>query len=155
MLGKVGLKPLKATPPEARKYKKDGELYASQRDMDETPEEYRERVRNDIAEAPTAYYQRGEVVRLESEMEEHRFDIWQMGEVIHESERTGKAPRNPDACVRYGSTCAFFGVCSGEASLDDPALFRRSARVHPELSGDATPKEKGEDNGNTSNAAAE
>ena len=39
-----------------------------------------------------------------------------------------------DACVRFGRTCAYFPVCSGEASLDDPALYQKSP-LHPELGG--------------------
>lgn len=44
------LKPLKATPQSELKYKKDGTLYASCRLKDETPQEYRERVRQWYAE---------------------------------------------------------------------------------------------------------
>lgn len=100
----------------------------------ETPEEYRARVAEAIAAEPNRYYQRGEVVRLETEMTDALFDVWQTAQQIHEAERAGRAPRNPDACVRYGRTCEFFDVCTGVASLDDPALFRKSERVHPELS---------------------
>lgn len=100
----------------------------------ETPEEYRVRVAEAIAAEPNRFYQRGEVVRLESEMEDALFDIWQTAQQIHEAERANRAPRNPDACVRYGRTCEFFDVCTGVASLDDPLLFRKSERQHEELS---------------------
>jgi hypothetical protein len=100
----------------------------------ETPEEFRVRVREAIAEDPNRFYQRGIVVRLESEMEEALFDVWQTAQQIHEAEKASRAPRNPDACVRYNRTCEFFDVCTGVASLDDPLLFRKSERIHPELS---------------------
>lgn len=145
VLGKPGIRPLKATPVEARKFKKDGTLYANQRLADETPEEFRARLVEDIASDPNAYFQRGDVVRLESEMSEALFDIWQLGQQIREAELADRAPRNPDACVRYGRTCPYFDVCTGAASLDDTTRFTRRADVHPELSGasgEATPKEE-------------
>ena len=37
VIRKPRIKPLKATPVESRKYKKDGGLYANQRENDETP----------------------------------------------------------------------------------------------------------------------
>jgi hypothetical protein len=40
--------------------------------------------------------------------------------------------KNTDACARYGSMCAFFGVCSGRADITDETLFPRSV-AHPEL----------------------
>ncbi|WP_163869631.1 PD-(D/E)XK nuclease family protein [Myxococcus eversor] len=133
VLSKPGLRPAKATPPDARKYRKDGALYAGQREADETSEEYRARLVEAIASEPHRYYQRGEVVRLEGEVDEALSDVWQLGQQLREAELTGRAPRNPDACLRYGRTCAFFGVCSGEASLDDATRFTRSDVVHPEL----------------------
>lgn len=143
VVGKPGIKPLKATPEEARKYTKAGVLYANQRAEDETPEEYRARLVEDIANNPAAYYQRGEVVRLESEMAEALHDVWQLGQQIRESQNAGRFPRNPDACVRFGRTCPFFAVCTGEEALADNPRFI-SSTPHPELAGEdaAQPKEE-------------
>jgi hypothetical protein len=104
----------------------------------ETVEEFRERVVEAIASAPDRYYQRGEVVRLEAEMGEALFDIWQLGQQIREGQLAKRHPRNPDACVRYGRTCPYFDVCTGTASLEDETRFRRIPTIHPELQG-ATP----------------
>lgn len=139
VIGKPALRPLKATPMDARKYTKatktePSRLYANQRETDETPEEYRDRILADIAANPNSYYQRGEVVRLESELAEARADLWQTAQAIQTARRTGQYPRNPDACVRYGRTCEFFEVCTGQASLEDATRFRRLESVHPELS---------------------
>lgn len=139
VLGKPGQRPLKATPVEERKYTKPTKaeptprLYANQRAEDETPAEYRHRILEAIAADPAAHYQRGEVVRLESELEEARYDIWQTAQAVQHARLAGRAPRNPDACVRYGQTCPFFSVCTGEASLEDPLLFRRLENPHVEL----------------------
>jgi hypothetical protein len=131
VLGKPALRPHKATPAESRKYKADGTLYANQRDTDETPDAYRDRIVADIAENPAKYFQRAEVVRLESEMQEALRDTWQLAKQLREAELANSFPRNPGACVSYGRTCEFFPVCAGEASLDDSNLFRREQSVEP------------------------
>lgn len=134
VIRKPSLKPLRATPEESRKYTKDGRLYANQRAEDETPEEYEARLTEEVAADPDRYYQRGQVVRLESEEHEARLDAWQLARAIRESELQGAHPRNPDACMRYGRVCPYFDVCSGTASLDDEARFVRVDNVHQELS---------------------
>lgn len=133
VLGKPGYRPLKATPLEARKFTKDGRLYAAQRDHDETPQEYRVRLAEAVAAEPAAYYARGEVVRLEADLEDARYDVWQTASQIREARNAGHAPRNPGACQSYGRTCAFFAVCCREASLDDPRQFRKLTVMHEEL----------------------
>ena len=134
VLAKPGQRPLKATPEESRKYTKDGRLYANQRAVDETPEEYAARLREAIAEAPDKFYQRGVVVRLESEERDAAFDRWQIARAYRESQLAGRWPRNPDSCVRWNRECCFFPVCTGTASIEDPTLFRRAEKIHEELS---------------------
>jgi hypothetical protein len=107
----------------------------------ETPDEFRLRLAADILAEPGAYFQRGEVVRLESEMREALLDDWHFAITLRDSIREDRAPRNPDACVRYGRTCEFFGVCTGTESLDDQTRFVRSENVHPELGGITLPPE--------------
>lgn len=92
----------------------------------ESAEEYLARCVEAYAEDPSRFFSRIEVVRLEADRREFAFDVWQLGELMRASARTGIAPRNPDACVRYGTPCAYRDVCTGRASLDDPHLFRRT-----------------------------
>jgi len=99
----------------------------------ETPDEFRQRLIEHIAENPDRYYQRGTVVRLEAEERDAAFDVWQTARLIREAEVAKRWPRNPDACVRYGRECDFFPVCTGAASLDDTTLYRRTDNVHEEL----------------------
>jgi hypothetical protein len=99
-------------------------------------DEYKARMRDLIAAAPEDYYQRSEVVRLESELEESRRDTYETALMIRETKRAERAPRNPDACMSYGSICVYYDVCSGAASIDDPTRFRRLDDVHPELAND-------------------
>lgn len=134
VIAKPGIRPLKATPIESRKYvAKTGLLYANQREADETPAEFHARLLADIASDPNGYFQRGVVVRLAGEIAEAAADAWMTAQIIRDAARTGRAPRNPDACSRYGRTCQFFDVCTGTASLDDAAQFVKLTAVHPEL----------------------
>lgn len=139
---KPGIKPLKATPEESRKYTKpkmkDGvvvepsRLYADQRETDETPEEFRFRLRQDILARPDRYFARGTVVRLEAEERDHAFDVWQAAKMINEAERSGYRPKNPDACASFGG-CLYLPVCSGQASINDDRIFRTADVAHEEL----------------------
>lgn len=134
VVAKPAQKPLRATPPEERRLKRDGTPYANVRLEDETPAEFQARVLDALAEEPNRFFVRGEVTRLDEEMAEHLYDVWQTAQAIRESELSGRHPRNPDACVRYGRTCPFFDACTGVASLEDPLRFRHTNSVHPELS---------------------
>lgn len=105
-------------------------LSANQRAADETPEEYGSRVAASIAEAPDRWYVRGEVVRLEIDDRDAEFDVWVTTRAIRAAELSQRAPRNPDACLRFGSAeCDFFRVCTREASLDDATRFKRRERT--------------------------
>lgn len=126
-------RPYLATPPEARKYTKDGRLYASQRESDETVDEFYNRLVDAIGDDLGAYYARGAIVRLGSELAEFRRDVWHTAQAVGDCRNRQHYPRNPSACTRFGRTCEFLGVCSGQASLDDPSSFHRLPSVHPEL----------------------
>jgi len=104
----------------------------------ETVDEFRERLRAVICEKPDELFRRGYPVRLEAEEREAAFDAWQTAAAIREGRNANRFPRNPDACIRYGSTCTFFGVCTGETSLEDPLRYRRVENVHEELAARAT-----------------
>jgi hypothetical protein len=125
VLGKPALRPAKASA--SPKLKKDGQPYAGQRLTDETPEEYRARIVAALAEDPERYFARAEVVRLEAERERH---LAELQAEVRELAAAAPLP-NPDSCTRYGSTCAFFGVCTGERRLEE---YEQLTNVHPELS---------------------
>jgi hypothetical protein len=108
----------------------------ARRAVAETPDEYEARVGDAIAEDPNAYYQRAMLVRLEDELREAQRDLWLWAGIVREAQRLNAWPRNPDACVRYGSTCAFFDVCTGQGSLDDAERYVRVG-PHPELAAPA------------------
>lgn len=132
VLVKPAQKPLKAT--ENPRFKKDGTPYANVRLQDETPEEYLQRLTDALAEAPEDSFQHAEIVRLEEEREQFKWNAWHTVRAIEEARRAGYTIQNGDACFRYGSPCAYWDVCSGVVSIDDPMRFKRLANIHPELS---------------------
>lgn len=134
VLGKPRIDRLRATPIDKRKYTKAGTLYVNQRAIDESLEEYRFRLRNDIANNPDRYYQRGEVVRLNSEEREAGFDVWQTTKMITDSTRLNRWPRNCASCFQYNRACDFWPVCSGETTLEDEIRYRHTDEVNEELS---------------------
>ena len=125
--------PLLATPEDKRRIKKDGTPYADVRLDDETPEAYEARLCVAVEAAPDAYFQRGEVMRLDQEERDAAHDTWQTVQALRESRREGRYPRNPDGCERFHRLCDYFDVCTGQASIDD-ARFERTDHVHAELS---------------------
>lgn len=140
VIRKPSLRPYKATPADARKYKKDGTLYANQREKDETPPEFGARVVEDIAENPDRYYQRMEIVRLERDMDSYRADAFEYVSLIDRSRLNGAWPKNGNSCVRFNSECSYLGVCLGEDSIDNRERFVQLSWPHPELK--RNPKEE-------------
>lgn len=139
VIRKPKLSRLEATPPETRKYKKDGSLYASQRDRDETNEEFRERFRAYVGDHLLDLFQRGDVTRVEDDLADAAFDLWQTARLIREAELAGRHPRNPDACFQWSRECEYFGVCTGAATLDDATRFRKAESANEELDNAADP----------------
>jgi hypothetical protein len=139
VLGKVALRPLKATPLESRKYTKPTKaeptprLYANQRDRDETPAEYGARCLAAIAADPDGYYQRALPVRLFQEQHDGAVDVWQTAQTMRDARRLNVYPRNPDSCFQWSRACDFLPACCGDVPLDDPLLFRREDKENEEL----------------------
>jgi hypothetical protein len=132
VIGKPKQRQLLATPVEARKFTKDGRLYAAQREHDETPEEYRARVREVITENPARFFQRRMIPRTESQVEDWMYDAWETAGTMRESERLGRSPRNGDACLRFGK-CAYFEMCVAGMHPSESSDFKKVENVHQEL----------------------
>lgn len=146
VIRKVGQRPKRATPEAERKYRQPKGpdektwapndprlLYATQRLYDETPDEYRARIREEIQAAPERYFQRRVIARTESQIRDYLQDAWQLGRGMADMAADGYAPRNPDACHRFGA-CSMWSVCGvGAHPSDFPTEFRQSSDVNPEL----------------------
>lgn len=127
------LRPLKATPEDKRKYKANGELYANQRDRDETATEYGERIAADIEARPEKYFARRMIARTDRDIVEYLGDVWAEGRMMREAELAERAPRNPESCHRFG-TCPFWDACAYGVDLAaHPESFEQVDDVHPEL----------------------
>ena len=125
--------PLEATPIPIRKYTKAGKLYAGQRDSDETLEEYRLRLREDIEVNPEWYYCRQRFVRLEDDTGEQQLDNEMAHMMISSCHYNTHFPRNTGSCYQFGRKCDYAGVCGGTESIDNDRVFRTAETQHEEL----------------------
>ncbi len=94
----------------------------------ETASGFAERVMRDMQGRMGFYFQRQEVVRLESEARRYQQDLWDYACILSDAERLSRWPRNPDRCRQFGRACDYLGVCTGTASLDDDFLFETRRR---------------------------
>lgn len=133
-----GLRMLKATPEEKRKFTKKGTLYKNQRAADETPDEYLHRVAAWIAENRDDCFRRQEIARLDQDLEECQAEIWQQQLAIRSAQLSGHWYRNPGACYAPFK-CSYLPICQNR-DLEErtPMGFVRSDVIHPELSSDTS-----------------
>lgn len=116
---KPALYPLKATlKPRLRK---DGQPYSNQRAEDETPDQYQLRLMEAIAARPNEHFQRAEIPRTKREMALAMRDI--TGAALAICGAGESSYRNTAACFDWGRACEYLGVCSGERSINDDALY--------------------------------
>lgn len=100
---------------------------------DETPMEFERRLLEEIQCAPPGkYYKVHELRRSEEEMQQWVEDFEALVMSMIDDMKASRAPRNPDACFRYGQECSYFALCAGECGIDDPRYVL--SRPHRELS---------------------
>jgi hypothetical protein len=119
-------------------------LYATMREHDETPDEYRDRLVASMAESPDSYFAMRSVARLDEDLEEHRLDSWQQAKLLREcqklqavAEAKGIDPRSawpkaPEHCFDFQRACCYHVVCTRQRTIDDNELFE-TTDAHPEL----------------------
>jgi hypothetical protein len=110
-------------PPKGSGFK-PGDLKPGQRETDETADEFAQRIMDKVLADPNAYYGRMPLTRSDDELDRVRADLWQVGTQMRRSVEDGTFPRNLDGCRKFNVDCGFLPVCRGEASIDDPALYR-------------------------------
>ncbi len=139
VLKKPGQRIKKATPPENRKYKKDGTLYANQRDKDESPDDYYKRLDCILRDEHDNYYSCREVPRLEADIALCIAEAdMARGMIVHC--RKHGWPRNTGAC-KMPYRCQFYNLCSMGVNPEKhmaeygtlPDGYRVSKFRHPEL----------------------
>lgn len=101
----------------------------------ETTQMFGDRLSADMGRRPDFYFARREIARLENDLDEIRFDLWQMAQIIRDCERYDRWPRNDRHCVGFGQ-CEYFGLCTGgydPNSGEIPDGFIRLNNPHREL----------------------
>jgi hypothetical protein len=67
----------------------------------ETPDEFFERLRADIASRPTFYYAREEIPRLSADLEDCREELWQQQQDIREAQKSAAGIATPRSARRW------------------------------------------------------
>jgi hypothetical protein len=124
VLVKPGQERLLATPTEKRKYTKDGKLYASQREHDESADDFDQRIRTAVFGAPADYFVSFEVPKPAAELNAVQANLWAIASELLRVAELGFARQNAGACFDYGG-CEYLPVCTREASIDDARLYVR------------------------------
>ena len=81
---KPGMRLLRATPEEKKKFTKEGKLYANLRESDENVNVFGVRLQEDILARRDFYFQRREIPRLESDLLEFQQELWDQGKLIRD-----------------------------------------------------------------------
>lgn len=100
----------------------------------ETPEEWLDRLYDDIRSRPEFYYGRRSVVRLDDDIDEFRVESWQIGQMILTCRRTGRWYRNISRFTC--SYCEFKEICLQSITVDPdnpPTGFTRLENPDSEL----------------------
>lgn len=77
---------------------------------DETWEEFRQRIVDDIAAEPDKFFMRVRLDKTEEELDRRRYDLWGVAKQIEHSIEIGAFPRNEQRCPKFGG-CEFQPVC--------------------------------------------
>lgn len=101
----------------------------------ETPDELAERICQDLADRPDYYFSRREIPRLEADLEEYRYEVWQLAGLLRDCHRTGRWPRNTSACIGFGR-CGYFDLCTSGYEINSGVLpegYMVVDSIHQEL----------------------
>jgi len=103
-----------------------------------TAEEWGEKLSADIAEKPEKYYARQEVPRLDQDLSEYEYELWDIQRTIREAQLNDRHYRtcNKNTC----SFCSYFSICTNGWKAGDtlPDGFVQLQNLHPELTGETT-----------------
>lgn len=100
----------------------------------ETPSEFGQRLADDIATRPEFYYARREIPRLNADLDEFAFELWQMAQILGDCKDHGRWPRNTAACI-HPYRCEYTELCFYGYKPEDrvPPGFAIVPKLHPEL----------------------
>lgn len=100
----------------------------------ETPQMWGARLRADIGSRPDFYFACREIPRLESDIQDFRYDLWQYAQLLRDSQRLNRWPRSTLACTNP-YRCDYLDLCGNgyDASQPVPDGFVKVENIHPEL----------------------
>lgn len=100
----------------------------------ETPDEYGDRLFDDITYRPEFYFNRREIARTDDEIDTCLREMYQQADEIRRTTRNGHWYRNTDQCMGKYGACEFLPICHSKIRLEDlPEDFRITTHLHPEL----------------------
>lgn len=114
-----------------------------------TPDEWGDKLADDIAVRPDFYYARHLVARLDKDLEEYEAESWDVAKTIRDAQTNGRWYRT--ASKNTCDFCSFFSLCTSCVDVEKGSLpdgFVRVEDVHPEL-------ERKKENGNCTAVTAE
>jgi hypothetical protein len=101
-----------------------------------TAEEFSAKLTEDIGTRPDFYFQRREIARLDSDIDEYQHELWSLQRTIREAQLSGRWFKT----VSYSTCplCPFFALCSSKYDPSDtlPEGFVKVTDLHPELEDD-------------------
>ncbi len=101
----------------------------------ETPEEYGQRLLDDIGERPDFYYARREIPRLQADLDETAGELWAWGKILRGCQLDGHWPRNTSACNRFGR-CEYWSLCTSGFDGEYVPEGYVESKQNPELEGE-------------------
>lgn len=97
------------------------------------PDEWGNKLADDIAARPDWYYARNEIPRLDQDLAEFETELWDIQKVIRDAQWHDRHYKtcNKNTC----SWCPYFGICTSGWKKEDalPEGFVRVEDTHPEL----------------------
>lgn len=99
-----------------------------------TPQEWTQKLIDDIAARPDYYYARVEIPRLDQEIQECMAELWELQQALRAAQRGGGWYRTVyrDTCP----LCSYFGLCASKTDVrqgEPPEGFEFVTDPHPEL----------------------
>lgn len=112
------LRRMKATPVDKRqfyvkdcKYGKAGSPRPGTRLTEESWDEFRARIEEDLLANPTRYFRRVRIEPDETRLDKTRLDVWAAGRQMLAAVLEGAFPRNRNGCSAYGRPCEYTPIC--------------------------------------------
>ena len=101
-----------------------------------TPDEWGKKLLDDIAERPDFYYVRKEIPRLDSDIEDFHYELWDIQKTIRNAQLKNRWYKTVD--FNTCNYCCFLPLCLSRYNPSDPLPegFKILTDVHPELKED-------------------